>query len=101
MKIRKGDKVVVLSGKYRGQRSEVLEAFPSRDQVIVQGVHIAKRHRKAQGTTIQAGIIDKAMPVHVSSVALWCDKHDGPAKAGLKVEDGRKTRVCRKCGATL
>jgi large subunit ribosomal protein L24 len=50
---------------------------------------------------MQAGIIDKLMPLHVSNVALWCDGHKGPAKAGFKVADGAKTRVCRKCGEAL
>jgi large subunit ribosomal protein L24 len=50
---------------------------------------------------MQAGIIDKFMPLHVSNVALWCPGHKGPAKVGLKDVDGTKVRVCRKCGATL
>ncbi len=101
MKIHKGDKVVVLSGKYRGTRTEVIEAFPAKEKVILSGVNIAKRHKKQQGQTMQAGIIDKAMPVHASTVALWCSKHDGPGKAGVKFDNGRKIRVCRKCGAEL
>jgi large subunit ribosomal protein L24 len=50
---------------------------------------------------MQGGIIDKAMPMSASAVAIWCDKHEGPAKIGMKIEDGRKSRVCRKCGAAL
>ena len=50
---------------------------------------------------MQAGIIDKLMPLHVSNVALWCGAHKGPAKAGFKVTDGAKVRVCRKCGEAL
>lgn len=50
---------------------------------------------------MQGGIIDKAMPMSASAVALWCDKHDGPAKAGMKIDGGTKTRICKKCGADL
>ncbi len=101
MKLHKGDKIVVLSGKFRGTRSVVEEARPATNQVIVTGVNVAKRHTKAQGQTMQGGIIDKAMPMSASAVALWCDKHDGPAKAGMKIDGGTKTRICKKCGADL
>jgi large subunit ribosomal protein L24 len=95
MKIRKGDDVLVLSGKFRGERAQVEEAMPASNKVILDGLNIAKRH------TMQAGIIDKLMPLHVSNVALWCAGHKGPAKVGYKIADGTKVRVCRKCGETL
>ena len=101
MKIRKGDDVLVLTGKYRGERAEVIEAMPSRQKVILNGLNVSKRATKQSGATMQAGIIDKFMPLHVSNVALWCPGHKGPAKVGLKDVDGTKVRVCRKCGATL
>jgi large subunit ribosomal protein L24 len=63
---------------------------------------VAKRHSKPTRATQQGGVIDKFMPVHVSSVALWCKSHDGPARVGAKIDkDGEKLRVCRKCGAEL
>ena len=101
MKIHKGDKVIVRSGKYRGQRSEVVEAFPKDGTVIVAGVNVAKRHQKQRGQTMQAGIIDKALPMPASAVSLWCDKHNGPARAGTKIDGTTKTRICRQCGADL
>ena len=101
MKIHKGDDVLVLAGKFRGERAKVEEALPSRHLVILDGLNIAKRHTKQTGSTLQAGIIDKLMPLHVSNVALWCDGHKGPAKIGLRMVDGTKTRVCRKCGEAL
>jgi large subunit ribosomal protein L24 len=101
MKIRKGDDVLVLSGKFRGQRAQVEEALPSSSKVILDGINIAKRHTKQAGATMQAGIIDKLMPVHVSNVALWCTGHKGPAKVGYKIVENTKVRVCRKCGETL
>jgi large subunit ribosomal protein L24 len=101
MKIRKGDDVLVLAGKFRGERANVAEAFPAANKVILDGINIAKRHTKQTGATMQAGIIDKLMPLHVSNVALWCPGHKGPAKAGYKISDGAKVRVCRKCGESL
>ena len=101
MKIRKGDDVLVLAGKFRGERAKVEEALPARNQVVLDGLNIAKRATKLAGSNMQAGIIDKLMPLHVSNVALWCDGHKGPAKVGYRVADGGKVRVCRKCGEAL
>jgi large subunit ribosomal protein L24 len=102
MKIRKGDEVYVLAGKFRGERAHVEEALPGADKVILDGLNIAKRHTKQAGATMQAGIIDKLMPLDVSNVALWCDNHKGPARVGVKNDDdGKKQRVCRKCGEVL
>jgi large subunit ribosomal protein L24 len=101
MKIRKGDDVLVLAGKFRGERAKVEEALPQSQKVILDGLNIAKRHTKQAGATMQAGIIDKLMPLHVSNVALWCDGHKGPAKVGYKITADAKVRVCRKCGESL
>ena len=101
MKIRKGDEVLVLAGKFRGERARVVEALPKANKVILDGINIAKRATKQQGATMQAGIIDKLMPLDASNVALWCDKHKGPARVGYDTADGAKSRVCRKCGEVL
>ena len=69
MKIHKGDEVIVLSGKDKGKKAEVVRAIPSRDRVILEGVNVAKRHAKPTRATQQGGVIDKFMPVHVSTVA--------------------------------
>ena len=102
MRIKKGDKVIVRSGKYRGHRSEVVRAIPSEDRVVLEGVNVAKRHAKPTRATMQGGVIDKFMPVPVSAVALWCGSHGGAARVGIDTDDdGEKFRVCRKCGARL
>ncbi len=101
MKIHKGDEVLVIAGKFRGERAVVEEARPQSDRVVLDGLNIAKRHTKQTGAMMQAGIIDKLMPLHVSNVALWCDAHKGPAKIGYRDADGVKVRVCRKCGEVL
>ncbi len=101
MRIRKGDRVQVMSGKDRGKQAEVIRAIPAQDRVIVEGVHVAKRHVKPTRATMQGGVIDKFMPVSVSSVAIVCGSC-GPTRIGMRIdEQGRKLRVCRKCGGDL
>ncbi|MGO9151311.1 MAG: 50S ribosomal protein L24 [Acidimicrobiales bacterium] len=101
MRIRKGDRVKVLTGKDRGKVGEVMRVIPARNRVIVDGVNVAKRSTKAKRGTMQGGIIDKDMPVHASTVAVVCAEC-GPTRVGFRVDDqGRKIRVCRKCGGDL
>jgi large subunit ribosomal protein L24 len=101
MKIKKGDRVRVLTGKDRGKEGDVIRALPSEGKLIVDGVNVAKRHTRATRATTQAGIIDKDMPIPVSSVAIVCPT-DGPTRIGFRFDDqGRKVRVCRKCGGDL
>ncbi len=102
MKIRKGDKVKVLSGKDKGSVGVVISALPTQDKVIVEGVNIAKRHQKATNTTMQGGIIDKAMPIHVSNVAIVSPKDGEPTRVGYRfTEAGEKVRVCKRTGVDL
>ncbi len=102
MRIHKGDRVVIRSGKYKGRRSEVVRAFPAEGRVVVEGVNIAKRHTKPTRATTQGGIIDKFMPVPVSIVALICPSCGEPTRVGMRFDEaGVKVRVCRKCGADL
>jgi large subunit ribosomal protein L24 len=101
MRIVKGDRVQVLTGKDRGKTGEVMRVLPARNRVIVDGVNVAKRSTKAKRGTMQGGIIDKDMPVHVSTVAVVCPQC-GPTRIGVRIDDqGRKVRVCRKCGGDL
>jgi large subunit ribosomal protein L24 len=101
MRIRKGDRVMVLQGKDRGRSGEVMRAMPKDKKVIVEGVNISKRHSRPRRGTMQGGIIDKDMPLHVSSVAIICPTC-GPSRIGYRQdEQGRKVRVCKKCGGEL
>ena len=101
LKIKKGDRVRVLTGKDRGKEGTVLRALPTEGKLIVEGVNIAKKHQKPTRATMQGGIIDKDMPLDVSNVALVCPK-DGATRVGYKLSaSGEKSRICRKCGQEL
>jgi large subunit ribosomal protein L24 len=102
MKIRKGDRVVVLQGKDRGKEGTVTFAYPAQDRVVVDGVNIAKKHQKPTRQTQQGGIIDKEMPIPVSRVAIVCPGCGKPTRVGHRFEpDGTKVRICRKCEGDL
>jgi len=101
MKLREGDTVMVISGKDAGTESKIARVFPKTDRIIVEGVATAKRHQRPTGELNTGGIIDKDMPIHVSNVMIVC-KECGPTKVGARIDDdGRKRRVCRKCGGDL
>jgi large subunit ribosomal protein L24 len=100
MKLRKGDKVRVLSGKDRGKEGDIMRVLPSRNMVIVDGVNQAKKHQRATRATMQGGIIDKDMPMPASSVAIVCSTC-GPTRIGYRFEGEQKVRVCRKCGGDI
>ena len=98
-KIKKGDKVVVLAGKYRGVEGEVLQVMPQDDRVVVRGVAMIKRHQR-QTQTQQGGIVSREASIHISNVAL----SDGgkPTRVGFKImEDGRKARVAKRSGEVI
>jgi large subunit ribosomal protein L24 len=98
LKLKKGDRVVVLSGKDIGKEGEITRVIRERDMVIVDGVNVAKKHQRATSATIQGGIIDKDMPIHISNLALLCASC-GRTRVGYRFDaDGTKFRVCKKCG---
>ena len=100
MKLKKGDHVIVLSGKDVGKEGEITRVIPERNRVIIDGVNVAKRHQRATRATMQGGIIDKDMPIHVSNVAIVCNDC-GATRIGYRFEGAEKIRVCRKCGKDL
>jgi len=102
MKLRKGDRVVVLTGKDRGKEGDIMRAFPSRQMVIVDGVNRVRKHQRATRATMQGGIIDKDMPMPASSVAIVCGACGEATRVGYRFDDqGAKVRICRKCGADI
>ena len=99
-KIKKGDKVVVLSGKDKGRTGEVVKAMPKAGKVVVSGVNVHARHRKPSQTNPQGGIERKEAPLHVSKVAIATA--DGkPSRVRFEVRDGKKVRVAAKTGELI
>ena len=102
LKIKKGDKVKVLTGKDRGEIGQVSRVFPAVGKIIVDGVNVAKKHQKATKATMQGGIIDKDMPLPVANVALVCPACGKPTRVGYRRDpDGAKVRMCKKCGKDI
>ncbi len=102
LKIKKGDRVRVLSGKDRGKEGTVLRALPGEGKVIVEGVNTAKKHQKPTRVNQSGGIIERDMPIPVSNVAVLSPGDGRPTRIGYKVQpDGTKVRVCRRTGAEL
>ncbi|WP_420431930.1 50S ribosomal protein L24 [Hyphobacterium sp.] len=99
-KIKKGDKVVVLSGRDKGKTGEVVKSMPSESRVIVQGVNVVKRHQRPTQTSA-GGIETKEAPIHVSNVALADPKSGEPTRVGFKMEGDRKVRVAKKSGEVI
>ncbi|WP_100404151.1 50S ribosomal protein L24 [Bacillus sp. FJAT-42315] len=101
MNVKKGDKVMVITGKDKGKTGIVLAAFPKKDRVLVEGVNIVKKHSKPSQVNPQGGIISQEAPIHVSNVMLLDPKTNEPTRVGFKTVDGKKVRVAKKSGETL
>ena len=103
MKIKKGDTVLIITGKDRGKQGTVSRAMPQDSKVIVEGLNIVKKHVRPQGQTRQGGVIEKAMPIHVSNTMLICTECGEPTRVGLdrhpmgSDQKLRPVRVCKKC----
>lgn len=101
MKIHKGDKVQVIAGKDKGKTGKVLRALPATFQVIVEGVHVRKKHQRAQKKGQKGQVIDKTHPIHVSNVMLIDPKTDKPTRVKVKMKEGKKVRISQKSGAVI
>lgn len=101
MKIKKGDNVIVLSGKSRGTKGKVTHAFPGENRVIVEGANIGKHRERPRKQGEKGQTIERAMPLAVSNVAIYCEGCGQGVRAGYEVKGKTKTRVCRSCGKEL
>lgn len=102
MQIRKNDSVMVISGRERGKTGKVLRVNPKEDAVFIERVNMVKRHTKPRGPQQPGGIVEKEASIPSSNIMLMCDKCNAPVRVGQKVlGDGRKVRVCRRCGEAL
>ncbi len=101
LKIKKGDKVIVITGKDRGKLGEVVRMIPTENRAVVRGVNLAKRHTK-QTAAQEGGIVSKEMPIQVSNLALRDPKDGKPTRVGYKLlADGKKVRVAKRSGEVI
>jgi len=100
--VRKGDSVLILSGKDRGKKGKVLSVFPDEKMVLVEGINVSTKHKKPRNRYQQGGILHQESPVNSSKVMLMCDKCKSPTKVAKKIlENGEKARVCKKCDEVI
>ena len=99
-KIRKGDKVVVLTGKDKGRTGEVVQVMPKEDRAVDKGINLVKRHQR-QTKTQEAGIITKEASIHLSNIAIADPKDGKPTRVGFKVEGDKKVRVAKRSGVSI
>ncbi len=100
LKIKKGDNVIVITGRDKGKTGSVLQVNPTEMRVVVQGVNVAKRHTKPRPGQ-PGGVVEKELPIHVSNVAHVDPKDNKPTRVGYKVVDGRKLRVAVRSGEMI
>jgi len=101
MHVKKGDKVMVISGKDKGKTGVILAAFPKQERVLVEGINMVKKHAKPSQINPQGGIVNQEAPIHVSNVMIIDPKSGEPTRVGYKMEDNKKVRVAKKSGEIL
>ena len=99
-KIRKGDKVVILTGKDKGRSGEVLQVMPKEDRAVVRGINVVKRHQR-QSASQEAGIVTKEAPIHLSNLAIADPKDGKPTRVGFKIDGDKKVRVAKRSGVSI
>jgi large subunit ribosomal protein L24 len=99
--VKRDDEVIVISGDDKGKRGKVVETSPEEGKVIVSGVNVVSKHTKPRKQGDQGGIIKVDGPIYADKVMLYCSKCGKGVRAAHKIENGKKTRVCAKCGAAL
>lgn len=97
MKIKKGDIVLVISGKDRGRKGKVIEAFPRQGKVIIEGINLRKKHVKPKKSGEKGQIVETPVPLNASDVKLICPKCGKAVRIGYKLEGKKKHRICKKC----
>lgn len=101
MKIKKQDKVLVISGKDKGKSGTVLRVIPKAGKIVVDKINIQKRHTKSRLEGQKGEIMEKSLPIDASNVKLVCPKCGKPVRIGMKMLEKGKIRVCKKCGAEI
>ena len=101
MNVKVNDTVLVITGKYKGKQGKVLAAYPKNNRVIVEGVNIVHKLEKARKANETSRIVTEEAPIDVSNVEVVCDKCGKATRVAHSLADGKKVRICKKCGATL
>ncbi|WP_029039790.1 50S ribosomal protein L24 [Cucumibacter marinus] len=99
-KIKKGDRVFVLTGKDKGKTGQVLQVLPSENRAVVQGINLVRKHQR-QTADQEGGIFTREAPIHLSNIALADPKENKPTRVGFQVKDGAKKRVAKRSGEVI
>lgn len=99
--VKKDDTVIVITGKDKGKKGRVLEAYPRLNRVLVEGVNMVKKHARPSQDNPQGGILTQEAPIHASNVMLVCPKTGLPTRIGYKVENGKKIRIAKRSGEAI
>ncbi len=97
MKIKKGDQVLIISGKDKGKKGNVLKVIPEEEKIVVENVNLLKRHTKPKKAGEKGQIVQKSSPINFSKVKLICPKCGQATRVGYKILDNKKYRICKKC----
>lgn len=100
LKVKKGDQVMLIAGDDKGKKGEILEVFPLKNRVVIEGVNLVKKHQKPSNDN-PGGIIEVAAPVHISNVKLLDPKSGNPTRVGRRIEDGKIVRYSKSSGETI
>ena len=101
MKIKKGDQVLITSGKDRGRKGKVLETFPGQNRLVVEGINMKKKHVRPKKSGEKGQIVRFPAPLHISNVKLICRNCGKPTRIGFKIVNKKKYRICKKCGQAI
>ena len=101
MKVKKNDTVLVITGKDNGKTGKVLRAMPAENRIVVDGINVQKKHKKARSAQDTSGIIEQAGPIDASNVLVVCPHCGKATRVGHAIVDGKKVRVCKKCEKSL
>ncbi len=100
--LRKNDNVMIIAGKEKGSTGKILKVLSEKDRAIIERLNLVKRHTKPRGPQKPGGIVEKEASIHISNLMLMCDRCNAPIRFGHKIlGDGKKVRICRRCGETL
>jgi len=101
MKIKKGDQVLIISGKDKGRKGKVIDVLATENRIVVDGINMRKKHIKAKKSGEKGQVISKPAPFSIANAQLICSKCGQPSRIGYKTEAGKKFRVCKKCASEI